>query len=167
MLSRVGGFWTRLLRLRTGAGSAAGSAGAVGGVSGANGGARAAGADDAAGGGGGGVIVRGRCRSLRGGIGLFVASDCRIAPSGVHSVTGASEQNGWHCLKKQRFRRVHLPDPSSRTTYCPLSRTSAMVPDLSQRVGCGPVWFWTRTVVPTFSFGSDLTCSLYLSMLSR
>ncbi len=84
-------------------------------------------------------------------------SDCSVTlvvfPWGIHGVSGVSAQNGWHCLMKRRFRSVQRPDPSSRTICCPLSRTSVIMPVLSQWFGCGPVWFWTETVSPTFKFG--------------
>lgn len=51
--------------------------------------------------------------------------------------------------------------------YCLLPMASVMVPVLSHRFGCDPVWFWTATVSPIDSSGSDLVCSLYLSMSLR
>ena len=58
---------------------------------------------------------------------------------------------------------VILPEPSTRTAYWSNCRTSMMLPVLSHLVGCGPVWFWIRTWLPTFSGGSRLVCSDHLS----
>ena len=54
-----------------------------------------------------------------------------------------------HFRRKRRFWRVILPEPSIRTLYCRLRRTSTMCPVLSHLWFQLDLRFWRTTCAPT------------------
>ena len=69
-------------------------------------------------------------------------------------------------LRNFLFLRVTRRLPSNLTLYCQCPCFSTTVPDLSQRVGLGPVWFWMDTWSPTLSGARFLVLSSIFSLLS-
>ena len=85
---------------------------------------------------------------------------CRVVWTGPGAIIrGALGTTGVYCRRNLRLRNVMRPDPSTLTTYWLNWRTSMMMPVLSHLVGCGPVWFWMRTVSPTCRGGNVRVCS--------
>ena len=99
--------------------------------------------------------------SVAGGGGLPVGATCDGAVKGDSPVSVSFKSAvrshlawaGKYFLRNLLFRSVGRPDPSMQTMYWSNWRTSMIVPVLSHFVGCGPTWFWTRTVSQTFRGG--------------